>query len=182
MNLEKLGTILRILGFIVHNPFCEAPDIRDFLGIEHEVQLTSEEKALYAILNKLEREEYIYKIPIKRQGSGGAQFKIKLSEKGFGFLTQLKSYKILPERFPTIETTRLTDEDPKAEGLDKILNVYAGEVYQIIEDTIDRIIEEVLLIHFENFGFKNQVKVINNINDSVKQIRDRTEQIAKIFF
>lgn len=182
MKLEKLGKIFSILGFIVKNPFCEAPDIRDFLGIKHESKLSKEEKRLYSILNKLEREEYIYKIPIKRQGSGGAQFKIKLSEKGFSFLSQLKSNKILPERFPIIEVERLKEDDPKNKGLNRILNVYASEVYDIIEDTVEQVAEKVLFIHFENFGLTNQTKVVNMINTAVSEIRDRTEQIAKVFF
>lgn len=182
MNLEKLGKIFRVMGFIVSNPYCEAPDVREFLGIAHEPDLSKEERELYSILSKLEREEYIYKLPIKREGSGGAQFKIKLSEKGFGFLTQLKSEKILPESFPIAEPEGLNEDDPKGEGLEKVLNVFSSEVYDIIEETIETIIADILLIKFENFGFKNQTKVINVINDSVKDIRDRVGQIAQIFF
>ncbi|MFO8017242.1 MAG: hypothetical protein R6U96_01285 [Promethearchaeia archaeon] len=182
MNLEKLGKIFRVMGFIVSNPYCEAPEIRDFLGIDHKSDLSKAERELYSILSKLEREEYIHKLPIKREGSGGAQFKIKLSEKGFGFLSQLKSQKILPEHFPTKEPEGLSKDDPKREGLEKVLNVFSSEIYDIIEDTVDEIIADILLIQFENFGYKNQTKVINAINDSVKDIRDRAAQIAQIFF
>ncbi|MGV9173263.1 MAG: hypothetical protein ACOC44_04455 [Promethearchaeia archaeon] len=182
MNLEKLGKIFKVMGFIVSNPFCETPDIRKFLKIDHEPDLSKAERELYSILSKLEREGYIYKLPITRKGSGGAQFKIKLSEKGFGFLTQLKSQKILPEHFPTKEPERLNQDDPKEEGLEKVLNVFSSEVYDIIEETVETIIADILLIQFENFGFKNQTKVINAINESVKEIRDRAAQISHIFF
>ena len=181
MKIDKISRILTVLGYLLKNPYCTAPEIRDFLGITNESPLSKEEKRLYAMLTKMEKEGYIFKIPIKRRGSGGPQFKIKLSEKGFGVLTQLKSYRILPERFPSKQHERLRVED-KEEALDRILKVYSGEIFDLILDGFEEILHDILKIRFENVPFRFQQEVIDIVNETVQKIRERTSEISQIFF
>ena len=135
-----------------------------------------------AITNKLEKEEFIYKVRVKKEGSTGAQFKIKLSEKGFSLLLQLKSRKILPERFPTKKVEPLKPDDPKKKGLEKILRVYSGELFDIVLETVEKVIGDILKIQFENIPFQNQKEVVDTINLAVLNIRNKTSEIAELFF
>lgn len=179
-KLEKITKMLHILGYILTNPNCTMPEIRDFLEIKHEFKISPEEKELYSLVAKLEREEYIYKFPIKKKGSGGIQFRLRISNLGFVLLSQFKSK--LRDFFPM--------ELKKEDGLvsvveldfEKIIKVFGGEVYDIIEDTIEKILQDTLIIQFQNINFPQQQQIINSINRAASRIKDRTEQIAKIFF
>lgn len=202
MKLEKTSIMLNILGYVLANPYCSVPEIRDFLirdfldlkqqpknqklgekrfyKVMSKDQKKREEKDLYRIIGNLEKERYIFKLPVKKKkGSGGVQFKLKLSEEGFGLLVQLKSNKILPEKFPTNKRESFPEKEI---GLNKVLNVYSGEVYDIVEATVEKILLDLLKIHFENISFPHQTEVVNTINRAVEKITEKTSEIAQLFF
>jgi len=207
LKLEKIFNILNILKFIQVNPNCTIPDIKKFLIRDYFDVFRSElpeeelkeleneeifyklfkkkdkqkaEKDLYRILKNLSKEGYIYKIPIKKKGSGGAQYKLTTSLKGRQLLTQLKTSKILSTDFPTIESPPLDKRD-KEIGLEQILQVYSGELYNTVDVTVEKVLDN-LRIKFENLELPNQQFYINIINQAVSKIRKTTGEIAKMFF
>ncbi|MBD3340326.1 MAG: hypothetical protein GF353_14525 [Candidatus Lokiarchaeota archaeon] len=186
MKLEKILYILKILEFILSNPLCSAPEVRDFLGITHKKNLSKKEKRFYAILTKLENEGYISKIPIEKKGSGGAQFKIKISEKGIDFFSKLKAANILEKNsLENIQEKYLLvpKGDDKPSNLEKILKVFSSEIFDIVlEEIVEKIMRDVIEIRFENIEFDKQQQIIDIINDSVRKISNRTFEIVNIFF
>ncbi|MHA1271878.1 MAG: hypothetical protein ACTSQS_00425 [Promethearchaeota archaeon] len=205
MNLEKIAKTLIILNYILHNPHCQAPEIRDFLKIKHTPTLTKEERDFYALLSKLEKERYIFKLPIKKKGSGGAQFNLKITEKGYNLLHELKSKRILPDHFPVKQhiiivekqdsdeleqidrqikkkekKKEITDEKTK-NYFNSVLKIFSSEVFDIIFDLLQNIMRDNLKIDFETLEFSIQNKIINEINEAVDSIKNKTSEIAKIF-
>ena len=177
MHLKTIDRIFNILGFILNKPNCTAPEIRDYLGIKHKGALSNEEKQFYALLKKLEKEGYLFKISIQKKGSGGAQFRLRLSDMGFSFLSQIRSMKFFLTKYPSSDL-----EKEKSDGLEKVTRVYASEVFDIILDAIERVVYDTLLIHFENLPFSSQKEVVDTVNNAAERIKNKTSEIAKIFF
>ena len=178
MKLGKAIKMLEILKYIHVNAKCKAPDLRDYLGIIHTNPPTKEEKELYALLNDLSKENYIQKIEIKRIGPGGAKYVFKISDAGSKMLAHLRDYKLLSRGVSFSEL----DEKAKELSLERMLRVWSSELFDIVLDTVETVMSDILKINFENFAFLNQKEVIEVVNLAVLNIRNRTSEIARAFF
>ena len=179
MDLKTIVRIFNIFGFVLNKPNCTAPEIRTFLGIKHEPNLSKEEKRFYALLTKLDKEGYIFKQMVKKKGSGGAQFRVQLSEKGFSFLSEIKSNKFFFSTFNK-DSFDLLLEREKEFGLELILRIFSSELVDILENLVATIMKEVLGIDFfKDINYAKQVQIIKFINEIIAKPEDEIDDAPK---
>jgi len=177
MKLDKAIKVLEILKYIHVNSPCQAPEIRNYLGIVHENPPTKEEKDLYNIINDIHKGGFIEKIPIKRKGPGGAKYTIKIMDSGSTMLARIRDFELLTHGKSFSEL----DKKVQSLSLERMLRLFGSDVYNIIELTLERIIEDLLKIQFENIDYKKQNIVVGWINSAVEKIRDKASEIAMVF-
>ena len=117
---------------------------------------------------------YIEKIPIKRLGAGGAKYIFKITESGSKQLARLRDYKLLTRGVSFSEL----DSKAKEMSLNRMVNVFKQESYDIIEDLIDYATKS----KFDMAPYDIQKDIIDRINAAVKRITDKTNEIAESFF
>ena len=191
MNLKDFFQMFKILEFVSSNPNCTAPEIRDFLGIIHYTTPSPDEKKFYYILNKLEKEGYIYRVYIKKIGSAGPQFSLTISAKGAELVSQLKQFSALGIK----EKKPYPEKKSKKIMLDSMVKVFVSEAATEILERVQEIIAVLYPIHiglerkemtkeeiFENITTIEQQKtIVNMINDLVNVLGVKTGEIANSF-
>lgn len=174
LDLESIFKMFKILEYIISNPYCQAPEIRDFLGIIHLSNPNKEEKEFYKLLSKLNNDGYISKVPIKKKGSGGAQFNLIILKTGAELLSRLKDFfsKKLEDKgqYPDLKAKQIV--------LGSMLRVFSSESVDVIEDLVRDLLGE----SFNDASYKIQQEIIDKINKSVEKIRDKALEITKSFF
>ncbi len=174
MQLNKFFETFMILEYISSNPNCSPPNVRDFLGIVHLSKPKREEKELYQSITKLNEEGYLFKVPIKKVGSGGAQYSLTLSRKGVETLSRLREFssKTLRDkgRYPEAKSKRIM--------LDSMVKLFNSESFDIIFD----LIEELLGERFKDATYAEQEPIINKLNECVAKLGVKASEIAESFF
>ncbi len=174
MLLDRFFETFKILEYVSSNPNCNAPIIRDFLGIVHLSNPKKEEKEFYQLITKLNDDGYLFKVPIKKLGSGGAQYSLTLSRKGVETLTRLREFSSKTLR----EKGRYPEAKSKKIMLDSMVKLFNSESFDIIFE----LIEELLGERFKDATYAEQEPIINKLNECVAKLGVKASEIAESFF
>ena len=101
----------------------------------------------------------------------------KISDSGSNMLARIRDYDLLTRGKSFSEL----DKKVQSLSLERMMRLFGADIYDLIEATLETIIEDLLKIQFENIDYKKQMIVVNTINEAVKSIQDKTSEIALIF-
>jgi len=192
MNLEKFFKMFKILEYISSNPYCQVPNIRDFLGIIHFSKPNVDEKELYHLVSKLDKNGFISKVPIQKVSSGGSQFNLIIQKKGSLILTQLKQF----SSAKLADKGQYSEKKTKDIMLASMVKMFMSESVTILFETVQEIISTLHPINleiskkqmskeeiFETITtIEQQKEIINKINEVILKIGNKTAEIAESFF
>jgi hypothetical protein len=192
MNLEKFFKMFKILEYISSNPYCQVPNIRDFLGIIHLSKPNTEEKELYHSVAKLDKYSFISKVPIQKVSSGGRQFNLIIQKKGSLILTQLKQF----SSAKLADKGQYSEKKTKDIMLASMVKMFMSESVTMLFETVQEIISTLYRINLETSKklmskeeifetittIEQQKEIINKINEVILKIGNKTAEIAESFF
>ncbi len=129
MKLEKSFLAIRVLKYIMNNPNCTIPQIRDYFGIESFNPPQREEKNLYKVISYLDNDEFIAKIDNPSMSSRGAHFFLEVTQKGTDTISAFK------ELFLDLPSDQIRPED--------LSTRFSKLSYGILKDVLYGILNEL---------------------------------------
>ncbi|MFX1340524.1 MAG: hypothetical protein ACFFDK_18085 [Promethearchaeota archaeon] len=128
MKLEKSFLAIRVLKYIMNNPNCTIPQIRDHFGIESFNPPQREEKNLYKVISFLDNDGFIAKIDNPSMSSRGAHFLLKVTQKGTETISAFK------ELFLGIPSNEIVAEDLSTRFSKFSYNILRDVLYGLLNE------------------------------------------------
>ena len=174
MKFDNFFQATRVLKYILFNPNCTIPQIRDYFGVKHSNPPSSEEKNLYKLISYLDNSGFIVKKDSASILHRGAHYFLKGTQKGSQTIKKFKKcFSEIPLNF-AFQSFDLSEKDKvKIEELSTDFSKFS---YGILNSLMQGLLDE-LTLDARRFLRSKRPKINKIIEKCHMRFRDKVSNI-----
>lgn len=177
MKFNNFFKATRILKYILINPNCTIPQIRDHFNVKRSNPPSSEEKNLYKLISYLDNSGFIVKKDSASILSRGAHFSLQGTQKGSETIKKFKkSFSDIPLNFAFQNFDLIEKDEGKIEELSMDFSKFS---YNILNSLMQGLLDE-LPLDTRRFLRSKRPKINKLIEKCHTRIQDKFSNIIDI--
>ncbi|MHA1292311.1 MAG: hypothetical protein ACTSQJ_06550 [Promethearchaeota archaeon] len=176
MKFKNFLLATKVIKYIIDNPRCTVPQIRDSFDIMHSNPPSLEEKDLYKVIRYLERAELIEKINNTKIRPGGAHFFLRVSQNGSrAYLSLKKIFSDVQLDIFKLSSTFGNKNNIRYEDLSTEFSILTKNVLnELIQEFLDE-----LPLDSRRFLRSKRPKLNNILDKSHKKLQEKVSNIIE---